>query len=732
MRLPSEDLVFERVVSAISSLKVNAHIRKEDVSKDVKFMVVYGFLLEPEEFVKKALLCVHPFSPEVCLPSVLKQAVTIHCSMSHHEIAISRASFIKRWTARAIALEADEACLRSSMDDNVSKSTAGKRILLFREILTELNYPDLGVVDELQHGVDLTGDVPTTGMLPGKFAPSLLSDDSLSLRSALVHDQAVNSACSSGEVDIDLGVWQQTLEEVEAGWLEGPLPPDEIDPSEPISRRFGIRQGAKIRPIDDFSASGVNSAASACESPALHTIDVLAALLSDWFVKAKSTETDSEVVARTFDLKSAYRQIGLSRKGRSKACISVFDPHHKCSRLFRLRVLPFGALRSVHSFLRLSRALWFVGAQGMNLMWTNFYDDFVVITPCRLASSTTLAVEALFKLTGWIFAETGKKCMPFASTCQALGVSIDLCKSSEGFAFISNTSTRIDELVSALEEVMSRGSVTAVEARKLKGRMQFAEAQLFGRVGKRCIRTLTDVSEGHCDRLTRNDLLFLDLFVDFLKTGPPREISTSTSESLHIFTDACYEKESSTWPCGIGGVAVSSCGVWQYFSLPLDSDLRAALGEQHKKQIIFEAETLGAVVALAVWSPQIKFKRCVLYVDNEGTKFSLIKGYADNNTVDRLAQVFAAVECEAHTYLWISRVASFSNVADEPSRGDCSSMLKHASNCVNQTAVDALKIVMSKALVIQVGREARASDAPRISHFKGKKRVRSVNGFGNR
>ena len=713
-------VVFKRIVSAVSSLKLNAHICPEDVSCNVAFMMVYGFLLEPEQFVQRALNCVHPFSPDVCLPAVLKGVVEDHCSLSHHQIAAARASFVKTWTARAIALEPDEARLKSSMDLGVSQATANKRILLFREILEELKYPDMGVVDELQQGVDLTGDVPVTGMLPGKFNPALLSDRSLALRSSLTHKQSIDAACGSGDHEIDVGVWEQTQDEILSGWLEGPLSPDAVDPSEPVSRRFGIRQGNKIRPVDDFSASGVNGAASSYESPTLHTIDVFAAMLSDWFAKSKACCVSSELVARTFDLKSAYRQIGLSPEGRKKACLSVYDPHEKCSKLFRLKVLPFGALRSVHSFLRLSGALWFVGASGLKIMWTNFYDDFVVITPKSLSHSTSLAVEALFKLTGWVFAEAGKKCVPFSSTCQALGVHIDLCHSSGGQAFISNTSSRVDELVVSLGEVMVRGSITQVNARKLKGRMQFAEAQLFGRVGKRCIRTLTDVSEGRSTVLTNTDLFFLDLFVDFLKTGPPREISSSTADALHIFTDACYEKESTTWVCGIGGVAVSTCGVWQHFSLPLSNEQRVALGELQKKQIIFEAETLGALVALGVWSRQIRFRRCVLYVDNEGTKFSLIKGYADNNVVDRLAQVFAALESEAHTYLWISRVASFSNVADEPSRGESDRLSKYASNCVNPEAESVLDVVLAKAFVSEKGRRAQAVDMPSTSHRKRK------------
>jgi len=96
----------------------------------------------------------------------------------------------------------------------------------------------------------------------------------------------------------------------------------------------------KIRLIDDFSDSGVNHATTTFESPSLHTVDVIAAALTEWFERSKAAGSDPELTVRTYDLKSAYRQIGLSKKGREKACIAVFDPQTKSTKLFRLCVLP--------------------------------------------------------------------------------------------------------------------------------------------------------------------------------------------------------------------------------------------------------------------------------------------------------------------------------------------------------------------------------------------------------
>jgi len=91
-----------------------------------------------------------------------------------------------------------------------------------------------------------------------------------------------------------------------------------------------------------------------------------------------------------------------------------------------------------------------------------------------------------------------------------------------------------------------------------------------------------------------------------------------------------------------------------------------------KKQIIFEAETLAAVVAFILWKKKFSNKRCVMFVDNEGTKFSLLKGSPKNLTVDAdaLAGFFTEKETFVHAFTWLARVPSKSNIGDPPSRNE--------------------------------------------------------------
>ena len=89
-----------------------------------------------------------------------------------------------------------------------------------------------------------------------------------------------------------------------------------------------------------------------------------------------------------------------------------------------------------------------------------------------------------------------------------------------------------------------------------------------------------------------------------------------------------------------------------------------------KNRSFFETETPCALLAYCLWTEIFAERMCFLYVDNEGTKFSLMKSTSENSTVDVMAQIFAETETHVKTLCWLARVSSFSNIADAPSRGD--------------------------------------------------------------
>jgi len=113
-----------------------------------------------------------------------------------------------------------------------------------------------------------------------------------------------------------------------------------------------------VRLSDDYTELSVNDTVNLYEAPVLHTVDVACAVLTYWFSSAKETSTDPTLLAHTFDLSSAYRQVGLNEQRREVSYIRVYNPEKGCMMVFQALVLPFGAKKSVHSFLRLARAIW--------------------------------------------------------------------------------------------------------------------------------------------------------------------------------------------------------------------------------------------------------------------------------------------------------------------------------------------------------------------------------------
>ena len=70
-----------------------------------------------------------------------------------------------------------------------------------------------------------------------------------------------------------------------------------------------------------MSASLVNSAVQVCESPQPHTIDMLGCLLLECLNKFPR----EKFLGRSYDLKAAYRKLGLSEVAWRHAYITFYD-----------------------------------------------------------------------------------------------------------------------------------------------------------------------------------------------------------------------------------------------------------------------------------------------------------------------------------------------------------------------------------------------------------------------
>ena len=122
-----------------------------------------------------------------------------------------------------------------------------------------------------------------------------------------------------------------------------------------------------------------------CESPQPHTTDVLGRLLLECLDKFPK----EKFLGRSYDLKAAYRQLGLGEEALRHAYITFYDYGDGKPAIHRLNALPFGAIRSAHSFRNVSHSLGELGC-SLGLLWTCYFHPRELRAELRINSRPSI------------------------------------------------------------------------------------------------------------------------------------------------------------------------------------------------------------------------------------------------------------------------------------------------------------------------------------------------------
>eukprot|EP00435_Cladocopium_sp_Y103_P021436 s594_g5.t1 len=474
------------------------------------------------------------------------------------------------------------------------------------EILADLGYPDEHLVEHISAGFKLTGWLPESGVFPLST-----KRPSHSLEAAHRFAKGVNhSICrqvgSNNNDKLDAEVWRQTLEEVEKGWA---WIDEECDPSSKLlAKRFGLEQTDKIRLIDDCAIGGYNGTCGSKERLRVHSVDEMAAYIT-WCLTHLDQSAMREVEGKTYDLKNAYKQYGVSAEDRDLLRLAVWDAESKRIRFLGINALPFGAVGSVSAFLRVAMAIWFIGVKGLKLCWTCFFDDYTLLSKKTTAFSASTAAEGLFSLLGIKFAQDGKKAVPWGTLVKTLGVVIDLAPTGEEGKVVTlgHTESRVRELSLLIAGFLKEKKMSQKDAERLRGRLQWFESFAHGR-------------------------------------GEDEKVGT------------------------IGAVLISPCGIPCSFISETVPSYWMDHFMQNSKHPIFELELLPVFCSLLTWEQHLKHTQCIFYLDNEAAKGALVTGATSTPAGRQIIQSFVLKEMECQVKIWFSRVPTSSNVADGPSR----------------------------------------------------------------
>ena len=218
---PSDSVPPEAQLLRLSPLRSKGGIHEVDSSHI--YEQAWGVPFTPDDFVKEAYVSGHPRNLKNLLPSPLEHAISLNINLSPSDLVTLRATWFKKWIVRIEELESDEMSLKASMPEHLRKILSPKRLLVFREMLADLDYPDLGVFDEIAGGTVLSGEVPGSGLFEKIFRPCEITEEQL--RSGAENNRkSIFYRCrSSGDQDVDRVVYEKTIEEVNSGWLRGPF-----------------------------------------------------------------------------------------------------------------------------------------------------------------------------------------------------------------------------------------------------------------------------------------------------------------------------------------------------------------------------------------------------------------------------------------------------------------------------------------------------------------------------
>ena len=633
---------------------------------------VFGVPWSVDEFLERAASLVHPRNLHTGVPIELKDAIDWASCRSSCDMRNFRIGVIKEWLLLARDFNSAEKEIKLRLEPHVRNVLGQKRLKLFEHMLQQSGHGDVSLVGDIMKGFDIAGDIPKSAVFRKKFRPAELTVDSLRRNAKRVRRGILQSVHAEGDQlgsdhELARAVYDATMKELSLGYLHGPYAESDLGPECSITRRFGVRQGQKVRPIDNYTESQLNQTTTVHETITLHTADVIAAA-SSYRLGLTDCADRRTLKGKSWDLKRAYKQLPLSKRALQDSYLAVLNPKSLEVELFGQYVLPFGSTASVNSFGRLSYALWRIAVVCLRIHWTVFFDDFLCVEEDALCEHTQWVVDTFFRLTGWEISED--KEFPFGSEMVALGLVVDLSNASKGFFSLANTEKRKREVTEEIACVIKKGNLSANEALSLRGRLQFAESQICGRrsvLAMRAISRHASTGGGRLGTRLVDSLMYLKMRVGNMG---PRMIRAGAVETLHVYVDACCEQQSSV-PAGLGGVLIDPYeGTQSFYSLMLDEAQLQRFNTTGSQNPIFELECMAIFISLHAWRDVLRGKNLVVFTDNQAAQACFVKCFSENSVGMGIILASCEEEERMEACCWFERVNTASNVADSPSRND--------------------------------------------------------------
>ena len=293
-------------------------------------------------------------------------------------------------------------------------------------------------------------------------------------------------------------------------------------------------------------------------------------------------------------------------------------------------------------------------------------------------------------LTFWGGVLTGKAQRPIPSLLWSLlwersSISPILAKRFE----ICNTPKRTEDVLQLIDTTVSSGVLDKKSAQSLRGRLAFAYAQIFGLSGKMALQRISEhaFKQPFCQSIQQQLVDALLFLRSRLEKGSPRRVLRDVSNTFVVLSDASSEADKSG---GLGGVLVSSNkALISWFGIRLAPDMVAQFMADDQEVAIAELETVALHMCVQLRNDLLKSRHVLFCLDNEVTRFGMIKGYSHAPMVSRIVNALCIRFEESLILPWFLRLPA--RDTDHPFlKSDFRMNAAHVKNAFHKMARDLL------------------------------------------
>ena len=601
------------------------------------------FELEPGEAVRWALQVPHPFTQVLALDPDLELNIDQVCrdpalavQLRHDALAFwkQRALALLPESIAAIAAQPDPALRRLLLGcDNPAAAQLGQvcHVALYAEMLLKCGSVDATLPEFLLHGFPIVGPIAPTGRWP----PYEKDQKALPVESALqraweIRSKIIKRVAAVPVTDNLKKIWESTVEDVQEGSCLGPFRSQEevsavLEQEDWIpTQRFEVVQKNKVRGCDSATTNMINQVTKIVEKLQLPSTDVNVSALRTLKTKAQS----SDLLGWVLDERKAYRQVAVRPDQRKFSVICLKDPATDRPTFFVMVGHSFGLVSAVYNYNRRSAAINEFLVKLFGLVAFSFYDDKYGFEPALSAPSARLVAESVHF---WLGARFDQKKLQLSDSPTILGVTYNLVKMQ-----LEIKQERQTELTEEISSILTSGLLDPGSAGKLKGKLMFGASQLWGKVGRAFLRSISE--RQYCKFPASSEFVLSDALKESLlqwkklvESGPPRPIDVACSRpaDVVIFTDGftADPRDAQKLPDRIGAVMFDRrLRKPVQFTSRVPSSVRSRWLDRTTQ--IVPIEMVAPIVALETFKDRVRNADVILLIDSEAVEGSLVKGYS--------------------------------------------------------------------------------------------------------